>query len=107
MKIIILLFLQQLVVICTVGSLTAQVHDSSRLLLMMMSPCCIVGYLVGCFSLRKSFIDPSRIIKLLAILCTFVVLMAVLLVIIFLTAKNSKNENFANTMGPDPIVSSA
>ena len=60
MKIIILLLLQQLVVICTVGSLTAQVHDSSRLLLMMMSPCCIVGYLAGCFFLRKSLIDPHR-----------------------------------------------
>ena len=101
MKIIILLLLQQLVVICTVGSLTAQVHDSSRLLLMMMSPCCIVGYLAGCFFLRKSLIDPHRkcgfrdarhLMRLLAALCVFAVMLAVLWAIALSTAKDSKTK---------------
>ena len=101
MKIIIFLLLQQLVVICTVGSLTAQVHDSSRLLLMMMSPCCIVGYLAGCFFLRKSLIDPHRksgfrdarrLMRLLAALCVFAVMLAVLWAIALSTAKDSKTK---------------
>ena len=98
MKIIIFLLLQQLVVICTVGSLTAQVHDSSRLLLMMMSPCCMVGYLAGCFFLRKSLIDPHRksgfrdarhLMRLLAALCVFAVMLAVLWAIALFLQKNA------------------